>query len=455
MSSTAISRRLGAALGLLALCLLYLTFLGRAGLLLPDEPRYAAIGQAMADSGDWITPRLWGHAWFEKPPLIYWMAALFFRLGFGPEWAPRLPVALLSVGFLIFLFRTTRRVSGEKAAWIAASVLATSAGWFAFGHAAVTDMPLAVFFSAAMLMAYDGRRTAAGILLGLAILAKALVPLVLFIPAIWFLRRRWRDLIWIPGIGVAVALPWFALCYARNGMPFLEDLIWKQHFARFATGTLQHVQPFWYYAPVLAAGLFPWTPLLALLVGKEIYRERRRAFLAGWFVFGFVFFSLSRNKLPGYLLPLLPPVAILVGERLARVRRPVWFVAACGALACLAPAINRLLPRAIEAGATHVDWRAPAWVFAACVVAGGIIAVVGRAGRRGIAFAIPVALILAAYGQFIWVDLPVLDRVASGRRIWREELSKEANPSVLNQNRIVRYGICYYAGGHAAGCELQ
>src|SRR5262245_24161082 len=85
-----------------AMWVLYLYGLARMGLVSPDEPRYAAIGRQMARSGDWVTPQLWGEPWFEKPALIYWMSGAGFRLGLGDEMAPRLPVALLSIAFLIF-----------------------------------------------------------------------------------------------------------------------------------------------------------------------------------------------------------------------------------------------------------------------------------------------------------------------------------------------------------------
>jgi 4-amino-4-deoxy-L-arabinose transferase-like glycosyltransferase len=451
-------RRLCAALALLALVLLYLTFLGRSGLLLPDEPRYAAIGKAMSDSGDWVTPRLWGNAWFEKPPLVYWMAASFFRLGFGLEWAPRLPVALLAVGFLIFLFWWVRREYTARAAWFASIILATSAGWFAFGHVAVTDLPLSVFFSLAMLLAFrEGAwsRNCAGIALGLAILAKALVPVVLFLPALWFLRRRWKDALWIFGIAAVFALPWFLVCFSRNGMPFFDDLIWKQHFARFLTPSLQHVQRFWFYIPVLLGGLFPWTPAAALLVGKDRYRDRRNAFLLAWFLFGFLFFSASMNKLPGYLLPLLPPVTILAGVRLDQMRRPGVLLAITALLAGASPALNGALPQALVSGARRAEWRLPWEAILLALAAAAAVLWMSHKGKTAIAFGIPVAIMLAAYGQFLIAGLPVLDRAVSGRRIWQDSLSRQDNPSVSNLNRSVRYSVCYYANGRIPDCPSK
>ncbi len=114
LSDTVWKRRTILLVSAVALFFLYLFGLTRTGLIGPDEPRYAAIGQAMAQSGDWITPKLWGNSWFEKPPLLYWMTAVGFQAGLGEDLAPRLPVALISVGFLIYFFLVLRREFDER-----------------------------------------------------------------------------------------------------------------------------------------------------------------------------------------------------------------------------------------------------------------------------------------------------------------------------------------------------
>src|SRR4249920_652259 len=99
------------------LCGLYFWQLGGMGLAGPDEPRYDAIGREMARSGDWVTPRLWGEPWFEKPALLYWMTAAGFLSGLGEELAPRAPVAICSIAFLVFFFWILRQEFGDSAAW--------------------------------------------------------------------------------------------------------------------------------------------------------------------------------------------------------------------------------------------------------------------------------------------------------------------------------------------------
>ena len=135
----------------MAVAVLYLFHLDAAGVLGPDEPRYSAIGRAMAASGDWITPRLWGAPWFEKPPLLYWIVALGTDLGLAPDLAGRLPIALLSLGFLVIYFYLVRIEFGFRSGAIAALLLACSGGWLTYSCLALTDLPLAAFFTLSVL----------------------------------------------------------------------------------------------------------------------------------------------------------------------------------------------------------------------------------------------------------------------------------------------------------------
>src|SRR5207248_40479 len=137
----------------IAISALYLYKLDAVGVLGPDEPRYASIGRNMAHTGDFVTPVLWGAPWFEKPPLLYWMTALGTLAGLDPELSARLPVALLSLAFLVACFFLLWREFGAEAAALSAALLATSAGWITYSQLCLTDLPLAVFFSLAVLLA--------------------------------------------------------------------------------------------------------------------------------------------------------------------------------------------------------------------------------------------------------------------------------------------------------------
>lgn len=450
--------RILAPTSIVGLFFLYFFGLTRTGLVGPDEARYAAIGRAMAATGDWVTPRLWGHPWFEKPALLYWMTAAGFKAGLGPDLAPRLPVALASVAFLVYFFFALRRAFGGRAAWYSATILATSAGWLAYSHVAITDLPMSAAFAAAMLALFTGApgiraSLVAGVLLGVAVLAKGLVPVALFIPALWFLRRRIRDLVLVFAAAALIAAPWYVLVSIRNPT-FLDDFIWKHHFGRFLSSALQHGQPVWFYAPVLLIGLYPWTPLLTLLLNARLYRDLRVQFLLAWFAWGFLFFSISRNKLPGYLLPLLPSVAALVGIATAEARARsvkltvllMVLLAASAALVSIVPPLADALPQALLAGISHTSLRiAVGWIIPALLIGLGC-AYLEKTGQRDLAIGCVAALSVISVITVVWRVYPELDHQLSGRGV----ASMACLPPT---SRSQRYSIEYYAGKDLPDCK--
>lgn len=415
----------------------------------------------MARTGDWITPRLWGEPWFEKPVLLYWMTGLGFRAGLAEELAPRLPVALLSVGFLVGYGLLLKEQVGAQAAALATAILATSAGWLAYSHVAVTDVPLSATFTLAMLSACQWLRNGnprrlwlTGALLGAAVLAKGLVPLVLALPLVWIGRGHWR-VCWRLAAGVvAVAAPWYVLCYAQNGTPFLTDFIWKHHVARFFTRSLEHVQPFWFYLPVLLGGLFPWTPLLGLLRWPGPDPVLRLLWL--WPAFGLAFFSGSMNKLPGYVLPLLPPVCALLGVSLARRRHgPAW-LAACALLMATLPVIAALLPQALETGIRRsVLQPPPLWIWLAALVLCAAVWIAETRGGRELSM----ALLLAAVCAGVWLiersAFPRLDQTVSARSRWIATRAAAEQVCLDDPHRARRYGLNYYSGAVLPDCETN
>jgi 4-amino-4-deoxy-L-arabinose transferase-like glycosyltransferase len=435
---------------------LFVFGLAAAGLLGPDEPRYASVGRQMALSGDWITPRLWNEPWFEKPPLLYWMAGAGFRLGLGAEWAPRLPVALAGIAFLVFFFVVLRRDFGELPAFYSTLILATSAGWVAFSHAAATDLPLAASFAASMLLAMRWLRhrsrpalAAGGVFLGLAILAKGLVPLVLALPLFWFGRRRVRDLALFVAVAFAVAAPWYIAVTLRHGSEFINEFFWRHHFERFASESLQHVRPFWFYVPVILAGVFPWTPLLVLLARRGD-RNVARGFLMAVVAFGFVFFSASTNKLPGYLLPLFPPLCALLGITLAEVKSKgrgltMILLAACAALLGFVPIAGSLLPQALQSGLSRASWEGSWLGFGSGLALAAIVWFSFSRGRSTLAVATVAAAAVVAVVCLKVVALPQVDRAASSRSLWQEVKPFSNLICVGDIHRNWRYGLNYYS----------
>ena len=439
--------------------LLYFHGLGSVGMLGVDEPRYASVARAMAQSGDWVTPRLWGQAWFEKPALSYWMSATAFRVGLPPDLAPRLPVALLSAAFLVFYWWILRREFGCRAAWMATLILGTMGIWLGYSQVGVTDIPLAATFSAAMLLCLpwvgrgDGRwLPAAAGMLGLAALAKGLVPLALAVPLLWWVRRRGVRLpvlIRSAAVFLAVALPWYLLCYWRNGWPFLEDFIVKQHFARITSSSLMHVQPWWFYLKWLPAELLPWTPLLAMLPRRSLYRDPRRQFLLALALFGLLVFSISVNKLPGYVLPVVPAIAALMGvaldEEAGGAGKAEWWLPACGLVLVAFPIAAAVLPEALSGGLSRA--ARPrfqiVWLLAA---APGIAAwlLETRGKRLAAVFGVAAGVGIGVFYLKVSV-VPELNQTVSARDLWEQISGRAGGVCLDGLDRSWRYGLNYYS----------
>ena len=328
-----------AAFGLIALFVaLYLLPLGQRPLQSPDEVRYAEISREMLVSGNWIVPHLNGVRYFEKPVLGYWLnAASLAALG-DTAVAIRLPVALATALTALILFGLGRRYLGTESAWLTVGIFLTTFMVAGLGTFALLDAFLALFLTAALAAYYRAIETIAArkcllylALCGAACAGAFLVKgfLALAIPVIVaapFLaaRREWRTLLvtpWLP-IVVAAALitPWALLVY-RAEPDFWHYFFWVEHVQRFAGEHPQHEQPFWYYAAYLPLIAWPWIALLpAALIGlaRSGGHGRFLWFVATWAAVPFVFFSLSKGKLPTYLLPCLGPLSLLLAAGLTR-----------------------------------------------------------------------------------------------------------------------------------------
>jgi 4-amino-4-deoxy-L-arabinose transferase-like glycosyltransferase len=451
--------------------LLFFHGLGNAGLLGPDEPRYADIGRAMAQSGDWVTPRLFGEPWFEKPALLYWMIASGFALGLDDTLAPRLPISVLGLLGIVAFYLALRRLPDGDAfpperALAAAVCLAVSAGWLGFSHAAVTDLPLTVFFSAGMLLSLpwalrgDRRKLPyAAACFALASLAKGLVPLVLAFPLLVFGWRRTLD--WLrpaPVLAfVAISLPWYALCFARHGQAFLDEFFWKHHVSRFFSPELQHVQPFWFYLPVLLGLLFPATPLLWSLAMRQNWRDPRFRFFALWAGFGLLFFSASTNKLPGYLLPLLPACCAMMAFGMDGSRRNRILLSLVAALVPLYALAGGVLPEALAGGIRRADFAGAPWAWLLVSAAAAILVWYLTARSSVVPALATIVLLAAASLTFVTTTaLPAAGERASARGLW-ERIEPYAGQLCIGpySHRAIDYGLRYYSRGRIPLCEAE
>ncbi len=369
-------RRAWAAwVGWLALAVAWFAPLGHRALVNPDEGRYATIALEMLRDGDWITPHLNGFLYFEKPPFGYWMSAAAMSLFGVGEFAARLWPAASGFASAAIVAFTARRLWSEPAGSFAAPVAAGSVWIVANAHFLSLDMGLAFFLTLALcafLLAQrdeaaplDQRRwmLVAWVAMAGATLTKGLVGLLipgaaLVLYCLWMRTAQpLRRLQWVagPAIFLALAAPWFVVVSLRN--PGFADFFFvHEHFHRYLTDQAHRAGPAWYFVPMLLLGFLPWSTMLPSLARFAAVREPGRAFqpqrfLLVYAAFVFVFFSASRSKLPSYILPMFPALALLAGAWLAkadprRLRVHVAAPAVAGvALMALAPLLARFATR--------------------------------------------------------------------------------------------------------------
>jgi 4-amino-4-deoxy-L-arabinose transferase-like glycosyltransferase len=387
--------------------------LGSAPLANPDEGRYAEIPREMVASGDWVTPRLDGVPYFEKPPLVYWLVAAAEKTLGPSEWSVRLTPALFALAGIFATYGAARAIYGRDAGLWSAIVLGSCVLYLGLGHLLSLDMPLSVLMAGTLFCFILGVREAPGarrrrFLYGLyacaalATLTKGLEGFLITgaVMFIWLLVfGQWGRLrpLYLPTgvlLFLAVAAPWCVLV-ARRNPGWAHFFFIYEHWERFTDKGHGRYQPFWYFAPILVVGFFPWTGFLWSslrdgLAGGWAARRRNAetGFFVTWAAFIFLFFSASQSKLPAYILPVFPALAVVVGRWLAtvlagenafaRMRPGLWSFAVLSLLlaggACAAVLVNGLVKDPVQAAAL----RPYAMILAAILVVGGLRAVVPR-----------------------------------------------------------------------------
>ena len=486
-------------------------YLGGAGMGLvgADEPRYAQIAHEMLVRFDsahtlrerlsaCVTPYLYGHPWLEKPALYYWRAMFAFQDVGVHDWSARLPAtsfAFVMAGLIYLHMRRFRRGGHLDAAIITV----TCAGIIGFSRGASTDMQMAAPLAIGLLGWYAWYETGSKFWLfdiyfftGVATLAKGPVApflATLILVAFAFLRREWsilRKTIWWPGILLyfAMVLPWFIAVQIQNPT-FFREFFLEHNLQRFATDRYQHVQHWWYYLVVVVLAVMPWTVLAirALVDGimtsvaewrlRRLKPERRvpnrpgdafPEFLVLWTLIPIVFFSFSQSKLPGYILPSIPPMAILTGDFLFRKRKPGlnrWVLLGHAGVCAVMTVAALLLPWFVAHGnkvpPTHAMVIAGLAAFGAALLILIVVKGYGVARLRLVTTAVLAVLVLFLYGVGPFFGIPevhatkrvihLLDRAYSARPL-ADKLATLAPPdetvAVFEVRRDVEYGLSFY-----------
>jgi len=349
----------GTVLLFLAVVVFYFYGLGHLPFVGPDEPRYAQVAREMFLRHDLITPTLGGHTWFEKPALLYWMMIASYKLFGVSEWAARLPAAvsgLLTIAAVYCLGRRVERDDEKLRGYGFWSTLAsaTTVGIVVFARAASFDIILTMTatWALAFYVLYELEENAklrrwflVGFytFIGLSLLAKGLVGIVIPIGVVGLyhlFRRRlpqrnaFISLFWGIPLALIVAATWYAPVIWQHGWTFIDQFLIQHHFARYVSNKYHHWRPVYYYLLVVPLLALPWTAFFidGLLQASRLLRSTRvpasdrpgdrlselLVFALAWFLFSLLFFSFANSKLPGYVLPVLPAAALIVGERLWR-----------------------------------------------------------------------------------------------------------------------------------------
>jgi hypothetical protein len=451
---------------------------GSFGLVGADEPRYAQIAREMLARHDFVSPTINGEAWLEKPVLYYWLGMASFKVFGVTDAAARLPSAALALLMVLAIFAFGRRY--YPGAQLDAAVIAGScAAIFAFSRGASTDMPLTACFTVSMLASYVWHETGERkwlllfyLFLALATLAKGPVAPFLagLIVLVFSLLRREIDTalrtLWLPGVifYFLVTLPWFVAVQIKDPQ-FLYVFIFQHNLERFGSNLFHHRQPFWYYIPIFILAMAPWSlfavPALvnatrdALKKLRGIKTTERdadagglRAFLCLWTLLPIVFFSLSQSKLPGYILPAVPPCALLLADwlrsRETSLNRGMMAAHALllGTLVAFVLVFPTLFIR-------HIQMPKAGWYLvasAALLTVAGVYVALRRSGVRVLRAATLVPVILMV-GFILKAAAPDIDNYYSARPVARQiarNYGSQTPLAVFDVRRELRYGLNFY-----------
>lgn len=443
----------------------------------PDEPRYAEIGREILVRGDWVTPTLSFVKYFEKPPLVYWATAGALAAFGLNELAARLPAVLSALAAIALTVWLAARMFGQTCALLVLPIVALGPLFGVMAETISLDMPLTACLTLAMAAVWMGAsgstpRASGGeaeqcargwyrlayVATALAVLVKGPVAVVLVGGAAglflvlhggWRALRPvfdWRGLV----LAAVIALPWYVLVSWRNP-EFLHYFVVDQHIARYLW-TTEHGQPIWFFVPVLLLALGPWglillfdPPLVRVALTPASWTPPTR-FLVIWAAVIVVFFSLSTSKLITYVLPAMPPLAILTARaiqsgwaagRTAGLARVAWFFMVAGLVLGVCAAV---LPHVVE------HWRMA--VLSPFFYAGGAVVLVTgwltwrerQAGRPYVALAV------LSFGWLGVMTVTSVGRVAANQY---RSLGLAARAAMGPDDRIVMYrnftqGISFY-----------
>lgn len=307
--------------------------LGNMALTDPDEPFYAQTAKEMLNKGEWLTPRIFGEPQFEKPPLYYWLVIISYKIFGVNEFSARFPSALFGVLGVSGIYFLAKLLFTRRTAIYSSLVMAASVEYAILSRACVTDIVLGVLILYGFLffLRWDKNPEKrfygplSSFMFALAVLTKG--PIGLILPSavilIYLLIADFRKIFKFPFLSsflafFAVAAPWYILMMIAHGRAFIDHFFGFQNITRFLTPEHKSGDVLYYYIPILLGGLLPWSIFIPSACYRLYKNDKKNflnyVFLIGWALVFFVFFSISRTKLPTYIFPMFPAFGIAIGR---------------------------------------------------------------------------------------------------------------------------------------------
>jgi len=435
--------------------------IGRLGLIDPDEPFYALTAREMVQSGDWLTPQIFGQPQFEKPIFYYWLAAGSFALFGESEFTGRLPTSVSGTVLAVLTYFIGKGLFNRRVGLIAGAYCASAVEMIVMGRLMLTDIPLTIFVSAALYCYWLALKHPEQrdrwmfwhlVLAGFAVLTKgpigSLATLLCTIPFSIFTRQPvlYRGKGFWQGVVAysIIVIPWYTYMIVKHGWPFIDEFFIRDNILRFLRAEHPANNTMWYYPAVILLGSIPWLPgaLLALRdLFDRVREDHSRLFVKCWFLGNFIFLTAAASKLPSYIYYLFVPVALMIGVAVDRVlangfrsRGQKWTVLGASifqtAVGFAAPSVELARP-----------FAATIWIFSAVMLAALVFAALRK-------YALWVAATTAAGLAFIVAALTLqwqtIERIASTRPVAQKmmELQKEGEP--LMAGKFAVRGIHYY-----------
>jgi 4-amino-4-deoxy-L-arabinose transferase-like glycosyltransferase len=432
----------------------------------PDEGRYAEVPREMLASNDWVTPRLNGVNYFEKPPLMYWAEAASFKLLGLNETAARAVPALFALVGVLLTYYTARKLYSRDAGLASAIVLGSSLLYAALARVVIIDMAVSVLMSWTLFAFILAIKEPSGSLrrfyfmqlyisAALATLAKGLIGVLLTgaVMFLWLLVfNQWKKLrpLYLPTglfLFLIIALPWHILVSVHNATWAHRYFVYE-HFQRFFSSVASRPGPWWYFIPIVAIGLFPWIGFLhpAIKLALKGGWAKRSAnaeawFFVTWVVFIFLFFSKSHSKLAPYILPVFPPLAILIGVWLAKtktksntyIKNGLLVVSIVGPLIGVALCVAVTKPNLVRFSLEQANAIRPIAITLAAVLIWGSFRIPLLAKRRGTQIAVgALALMMGVFFGVVTYAAPFI-------KPGTKALAIIINKSALLSDRVYHY----------------